>query len=169
MVGLSVLSVVPGVARQRLAVAAPVFGLIYLVLVLHVTTLVVPVSVGIWVAVAITVAIGAIAVAKGRFRGFEWARWARRFALVTAIGFGVATVAWLPSFILGTPLAVQRVGEFSSGEAITGHAGGLLTPNLNKEFMFRRNFEDDRSQSLFIILHFTFTSSSQPQLSRPLL
>jgi hypothetical protein len=97
------------VPRQRsvLLPAVPVIGAAVLVVLLHLTSFVVPVKAGVWIALGLAIVALVVAAARARSWRLVPARTLVATALVLAVGAVGAVITLLPSFIAQSPLAIQ--------------------------------------------------------------
>ena len=105
--GLPVLAFLRDSLRVRLLPALPVFGVIFIVIVSAALNWALPMRVVAWIVlgVAIAATVSGFVIARPVWRRYRFV--ARYLPLVVVVALVAGTIAWLPSFLVGSPLVVQ--------------------------------------------------------------
>jgi hypothetical protein len=98
--GLAMLALLSEQLRRRYLPAAPLFGVIYLVVVGYLLQLVLPASISAWIAVALAAALLVVGLRLHRPRLRSYRRALLGLGLVLAVGLVAALIAWTPSFLV---------------------------------------------------------------------
>ncbi len=105
--GACVVAALPRKAQRPLVPVIPLIGAGFLVLVLHLTTLVVGVRVGAWVAVALALGLLGVAVLRRTPVLALWRPMLPVAGVLAALGAAGALLGWLPSLLAGNHRVIQ--------------------------------------------------------------